>query len=116
MGNLTTASPDLPRKLGLLALVSTRTDSRYRMRLIDVWPEFQGAAGAALDVEFPMVNFMTATERGGSPPADRIDVMGIAAGRPNTIRYALIHMGEKSNYPSPSNSSPPNTRRPARAV
>ena len=74
------------------ALASTRTDTHYRMRLIDVWPDFKGPGGTALELEHPMANFMTATERGGSPASERIDVMGIAPGQRNTIRYALIQL------------------------
>jgi hypothetical protein len=76
----------------LTALVSTRAGSRYRMRLIEVWPVFGGASGTEIVAEHPMINFMTATERGGSRPSDRIDVMGLAADQRNTIRYALIQL------------------------
>jgi hypothetical protein len=76
----------------LTALISTRADKLYRMRMVDVWPQFRAAGPTALATEHPMANFMTATERGGSRPSDRIDVMGIAAGERNTIRYALIQL------------------------
>lgn len=76
----------------LVAIVSTRADTRARMRLLEVWPDFGGVEGTALAAEYPMLNFMTATERGGSHPSDRIDVMGIAADQRTTIRYALIQL------------------------
>jgi hypothetical protein len=76
----------------LVAIVSTVASGRYRMRAVEVWPEFGGADGAAIAMEYPMVNFMTAAERGGSLPSARVDVMGQAAGQSNRIRYALIEL------------------------
>lgn len=76
----------------LVALVSTRKDARHAMRVLELWPEAADAGGTALDMEFPLVNFMTATERGGSRPSNRIDVMGVNAAQRNTIRYALIEL------------------------
>jgi hypothetical protein len=35
--------------------------------------------------------FFTATERGGSPPSDQLDLLGTGP-NPTTLRYARIHL------------------------
>jgi len=49
-------------------------------------------ADAVVGLRYPFVNFMTATERGGSRSSNLIDVIGIAAGAPRAIRYARIRI------------------------
>jgi hypothetical protein len=42
-------------------------------------------------LQYPFTSFMTATERGGSPPANDIELLGDAAGRPG-ISYARVSL------------------------
>jgi hypothetical protein len=52
-------------------------------RLREIYLDGGGTAGEAVRVPFehPFTNFMTATERLGSPASDAIDILGQAAGR-----------------------------------
>jgi hypothetical protein len=54
----------------------------------EVAPEF--GEPVAVPLQTPLEQFFTATVRGGSQPADLIDVLGAAE---NTIRYARIRLG-----------------------
>jgi hypothetical protein len=58
-------------------------------RLMEIYPDGNPREPVPVFLEHPFTNFMTATERGGSPPSDRIEILGDAAGRPG-ISYARI--------------------------
>ncbi len=60
-------------------------------RLMEVLPGGRRGEPVRVGLSHPFTNFMTATERGGSPPARTIDVLGTAAGRPG-ISYARIRI------------------------
>jgi len=73
----------------LFVLASFRKEEDVKMRFLPA-----GAAQPAMSLELrhPFVNFMTATERGGSRPSNLIDVIGVTADAPNVIRYARIRV------------------------
>ncbi|NOZ19650.1 MAG: hypothetical protein GXP25_01035 [Planctomycetes bacterium] len=58
-------------------------------RLMEIFPDGSHGKPMRVPLEHPFTAFMTATERGGSPPSNMLDVLGIAAGRPG-ISYARI--------------------------
>ena len=92
------ASPEVPTFGRLHATPEGRLFAIYHCggsvsedRLMEVLPE--GGHGDPLRVPFrnPFTSFMTASERGGSPPSRTIDLLGIAAGKPG-ISYARIRL------------------------
>ena len=60
-------------------------------RLVELLPD--GGLGEAVRVplQHPFTNFMTATERGGSPPSNELDALGTVAGKPG-IWHARIRL------------------------
>lgn len=60
-------------------------------RLVEVQADGRVGQKAKIALNHPFTNFMTATERGGSPPSDILDVLGDATGRPG-ISYARIRI------------------------
>jgi len=60
-------------------------------------PLEDGRAGepVVVPLKHPFTSFMTATERGGSPPSEVLDLLGTASGRPG-ISYARIRLGTGS--------------------
>jgi hypothetical protein len=81
----------------LFVVASVRTESAERKaifdnRLIEILPDLRHSDGTRLDLLYPFVSFMTATERGGSRPSNGIDVLGICAGSATSIRYAGIRL------------------------
>lgn len=60
-------------------------------RLLEIQPDGRVGQTAKVALQHPFTNFMTATERGGSPPSDVLDVLGDASGRPG-ISYARIRV------------------------
>jgi hypothetical protein len=64
-------------------------------RLAAMFPD--GSLSDWVDVPFedPIAGtFLTSTVRGGSRPASTIDVVGMAAGAPQTLRYARVRLDE----------------------
>ena len=72
---------------------SSGTDAKGRPvaenRLMEIYPDGTHGESAAVPLKQPFTNFMTATERGGSPPFDRLEVLGDVVDRPG-ISYARI--------------------------
>ena len=60
-------------------------------RLVELHPDGGHGPVAPVPLEQPLRNFMTATERGGSPPSPVLDVMGTGT-EPNTMRYVRIRL------------------------
>ena len=60
-----------------------------------------GTAGEPVSVplEQPFTSFFTATVRGGSPPSDTLDLLGVRAGGGNAISYARIRWGRHGPRP-----------------
>ena len=75
----------------LFVLASLRDKASLETRLFELGSEAT-RADAVVGLRYPFVNFMTATERGGSRSSNLIDVIGIAAGAPRAIRYARIRI------------------------
>jgi hypothetical protein len=65
-------------------------------RLMEIYPDGAHSEPVRVPLEHPFVNFMTATERGGSPPSDKLDILGNdnALDRPG-ISYARIALMNK---------------------
>jgi hypothetical protein len=59
-------------------------------RLLRVLPRLEPTA-ARLDLAEPFTTFFTATERGGSPPSDLLDLFGVGSD-PQTLRYARVRL------------------------
>lgn len=64
-------------------------------RLMEIGADGRTGEMVKVPLQRPFTSFMTATERGGSPPSDLLDVLGDAAGRPG-ISYARIRLGGTS--------------------
>lgn len=60
-------------------------------RILQVLPETD-AKPVSIPLKNPFTTFFTATERGGSPASNTIDLFGIGH-QPNTLRYARIRLG-----------------------
>ncbi len=58
-------------------------------RLVEILPDGTHGVPVRVALEHPFTSFMTATERGGSPPSNTLEVLGAADGRPG-ISYARI--------------------------
>ena len=58
--------------------------------MLRVLPERSGTA-VRLDLKEPFLTFFTATERGGSPPSDRLDLFGVGRD-PNILRSARVRL------------------------
>ena len=63
-------------------------------RLMEIYADGTHGEPARVPLEHPFTSFMTATERGGSPPSDQLEILGDAADRPG-ISYARIAMTNK---------------------
>ncbi len=61
-------------------------------RLLEMLPD--GEPGAAVRIPFkqPFTSFFTATLRGGSPPASRLELLGQRAGAPLAMGYARVRL------------------------
>jgi len=60
-------------------------------RIVEILPGGGHAKAMSLGLKTPLGNFMTATERGGSPPSDFLDILGDTGGE---IRYARIRLAK----------------------
>gem|GEM_PF-241486 len=58
-------------------------------RLMEIYPDGTHGQPVSVPLKQPFTNFMTATERGGSPPSDTLEVLGEATDRPG-ISYARV--------------------------
>jgi hypothetical protein len=81
----------------LFVLASVRTESAgakavFDNRIIEILPDLRHSESMRLDLRYPFVNFITATERGGSRPSNIIDVLGICVGASTNIRYAALRL------------------------
>jgi hypothetical protein len=63
-------------------------------RLMEIYPDGTLGEPARVPLEHPFTSFMTATERGGSPPSEKLEILGDAAERPG-ISYARIALMNK---------------------
>lgn len=88
------ATPD--GRLFVIAAVRQDTPGappRHENRLLAIAPDGGSAPGQRAELRYPFVNFLTATERGGSRPSSFLDLAGICDGAPaTTIRYARIRL------------------------
>jgi hypothetical protein len=66
-------------------------------RILQVLPETD-AKPVSIPLKNPFTTFFTATERGGSPPSNTIDLFGIGH-QPNTLRYARVRLTGESPVP-----------------
>jgi hypothetical protein len=64
-------------------------------RLLEVLSGGRVGATMKVGLKHPFTSFMTATERGGSPPSNFLDVLGTAAGQPG-ISYARIRLTKET--------------------
>lgn len=80
----------------LYVLASTRSQATGKdvagIRLLELTSETDPPIETRVNLNHPFVNFMTATERGGTRPSNTIDVIGLTASEPNVIRYACIEL------------------------
>jgi hypothetical protein len=60
-------------------------------RLLEILSDGRVGKSARVALKHPFTSFMTATERGGSPPSNTLEVLGDAAGRPG-LSYACIRL------------------------
>lgn len=63
-------------------------------RLMEIKASGECSKPVTVKLKRPFTNFMLATQRGGSPPSNTIDVLG-SGGAANEIRYARIKIPEK---------------------
>ncbi len=61
-------------------------------RVLEMLPEGEPGAAARVPFKQPFVAYFTATVRGGSPPANSIELLGQRAGAPQTISYARVRL------------------------
>ncbi len=61
-------------------------------RLFELPAEGAAVQPIRIPLTQPFTNFFTATARGGSPPADVLDLLGVRAGGGNAISYARIRL------------------------
>lgn len=61
-------------------------------RIMEVRPDGTHSAGVPIALQKPFTSFMTATERGGSPPSYTLHMLGQRAGEGNTIAYASVRL------------------------
>ena len=62
-------------------------------RLMEILPDGKHADPVKVELKHPFTSFMTATERGGSPPSRILDVLGTCSGdKTPAIHYARIRL------------------------
>ena len=71
----------------LTAIDDEGNAGNYLLRLGD-----EGGVSEDLGLVQGLRPFFTATERGGSPPSDTLDLFGFGS-EPNSIRYARVSLG-----------------------
>ena len=67
--------------------------SRVENRLLRVEPARAEQRSIRLELAKPMTTFFTATERGGSPASDVLDLLGAGDGDGHQLRYARVRLG-----------------------
>jgi hypothetical protein len=60
-------------------------------RVMEIFPDGSHSDPVRVPLEYPFTSFMTATERGGSPPSNTLEVLGATSGGEG-IRYARISL------------------------
>lgn len=88
------------RRLLVVAYVGGRDANGQALsenRLIDPTSDGQARDGVRLPLRQPFTSFFTATVRAGSPPSDRLELLGLQADAPHTIRYARIRLRPPAN-------------------
>lgn len=63
-------------------------------RVVELLPDGTVGTPVRVPLQAPFTSFMTATERGGSPPSDVLEVLGQASGMPG-LTYARINLLSK---------------------
>jgi hypothetical protein len=58
---------------------------------MEILPDGRPGKMVKVALAHPFTTFMTATERGGSPPSNTLEVLGDASGRPG-LSYARIRL------------------------
>jgi hypothetical protein len=61
-------------------------------RIMEVLPNGKHGEPVRVALAHPFTGFFTATQRGGSPPSNTLDVLGECVGTPQTVRYARIRL------------------------
>jgi len=61
-------------------------------RVMEILPEGTHSQPVKVALAHPFASFMTASQRGGSPPSATLDVLGESPDQPRTIRYARIRL------------------------
>jgi hypothetical protein len=61
-------------------------------RLMEVLPGDQASPPVRVPLKNPFTSCFTATVRGGSPPSNTLDLLGLRAGAPQTISYARVRL------------------------
>ncbi len=61
-------------------------------RLLELDAEGEIARSTTIPLNKPFTNFFTATPRAGSPPSDRLDLLGTQQGKSGTISYARVRI------------------------
>lgn len=61
-------------------------------RIMEVRPDGTHSEGVRIALQKPFTSFMTATERGGSPPSYTLHMLGQRAGEGGTIAYASVRL------------------------
>lgn len=77
----------------LFVFASVESRGKHENRLLDMSRGAAQSGGGKVELQYPFLHFMTATERGGSRPSEYLDVLGTCAGAPHTtMRYARIRL------------------------
>jgi hypothetical protein len=61
-------------------------------RVIELRDEGEASAPARVPLALPFTSYFTATVRAGSPPSNRIELLGHRAGKPLVVSYARIRL------------------------
>jgi hypothetical protein len=62
-------------------------------RLVEIGADGKPGPAATLALKHPLMDpFFTTTPRGGSPPSDTIELLGVCEGTPTTVRYTRIRL------------------------
>ena len=62
-------------------------------RLFEMLPDGTAGEPVSVPLKQPFTSFFTTTIRGGSPPSDTLDLLGVRAGSGNAISYGRIRLG-----------------------
>ena len=61
-------------------------------RVVEILPGGGHSEPVKVPLQHPFTSFMMATERGGSPPSDALEILGVCPGESYTMRYARIRL------------------------